>query len=122
VPFCPLIVAKGFKYKKKTSEPILKKFKKEKRKRRSDADFEKEREDARGIMFDSKEEPEEDVVDTPDATVKIEDDCATSDAVSPQGIELSRKFSRFYLLLLKWMKCKVVVLGMSRYLFNIFRD
>jgi hypothetical protein len=73
-------------------------------------------------MFDTKEEPEEDDMETPDVTVKIEDDCATDAAVSPQGIELSRKFSRFYLLLLKWMKCKVVVLGMIRYLFNIIRD
>lgn len=113
LPYCPLLLDKKYKYKKKESNPKLNAWEKTKQYRRSNAEFEKEANAAKSKMHDTKPKEDQDVVDAKkQSNEPLENDCITKDSTSPQSIALSRRFAKLYILLLKWFKCRFTVFCM----------
>lgn len=114
VPYCPLILKKGFVFKNKPDDPILEEAEKRKRKRRGKSDFKEEADEARSRMHEKKVGLDEDIPDDSKTTKTVlEDDCVTADSIEPQSIALSSRYGRLYILLLRWLGCRIVILGKS---------
>lgn len=100
----------NYHHKKRNENPQLREWGKEKKKRRTKADFDKEDAAAKTKLFDRKPEADEISEDEEkEAKEPMDNDCMTDDSLAPQSVELSRRFAKLYILLLKWFKCRFVV-------------